>query len=208
VLAESRDDGWTFKSSSAETIREHDAYSGVRVTVSASLASALVTFHVDVNVGDIVWPPAASVLVPRLLGGQITVRGYSLSMILAEKLVTAVQRGLANTRWRDFADIYVVSGRHVLHADVVRESIRRVATHRAAVLSPLSDILPGFGELAANKWSAWVRKHRLADRLPPSFSTALVDIRKFADPLLRPGPPGSIWDPTMREWSAEDGSTR
>lgn len=30
-------------------------------------------------------------------------------MVLAEKLVTAVQRGTANTRWRDFADVYLLT---------------------------------------------------------------------------------------------------
>jgi hypothetical protein len=55
-------------------------------------------FHVDVNVGDPVWPNPGLVEVPRLLGGVITVTGYPLSMVLAEKIVTALQRGSVNTR--------------------------------------------------------------------------------------------------------------
>jgi hypothetical protein len=53
--------------------------------------------------------------VPRLLGGSITVRGYPLSMVFAEKIVTAVQRGTVNTRWRDYADIVLarLQGRSV-----------------------------------------------------------------------------------------------
>jgi hypothetical protein len=40
----------------AEVIREDDDYSGVRVSMPAALSSARLTLHVDVNVGDPVWP--------------------------------------------------------------------------------------------------------------------------------------------------------
>jgi hypothetical protein len=35
-------------------------------------------------------------------------------MVLAEKIITAVQRGTANTRWRDFVDVYLLTGAHRL----------------------------------------------------------------------------------------------
>jgi hypothetical protein len=43
---------------------------------------------------------------PRLRGGEpIELRGYPIHMVHAEKIVTAIQRGTANTRWRDFGDV-------------------------------------------------------------------------------------------------------
>jgi len=74
----------------AEVIRVGDAYSGVRVSVSGTLASARLLFHVDINVGDPISPAAETVSLPRLLGGELVVTGP-----LAEKIVTAVQRGTA-----------------------------------------------------------------------------------------------------------------
>jgi hypothetical protein len=92
---------------SAETIREESAgYTGVRISLPATLASARVSFHVDVNVGDPIEPAPETTAVPRILGGTIDVLGYSVEMVIAEKLVTAVQRGTANTRWRDFVDLH------------------------------------------------------------------------------------------------------
>jgi hypothetical protein len=38
-------------------------------------------------------------------------------MVLAEKLVTAIDRGQANTRWRDFADVYVLTQAHPVDAN-------------------------------------------------------------------------------------------
>lgn len=38
--------------------------------------------------------------------------GYPLAMVYSEKIVTAVARGTVNTRWRDFADMYLLARRH------------------------------------------------------------------------------------------------
>lgn len=64
------------------------------------------------NVGDPIWPAPRAVELPRLLGGTITVIGYPLPMVFAEKIITALQRGTINTRWRDFADVYLLASRH------------------------------------------------------------------------------------------------
>ena len=65
-------------------------------------------------------------------------------MVLAEKIVTAIQRGTANTRWREGADIYLLSGRHEIDGTQLHKSLVTVAAHRGAALTPLSDV---FGRL-------------------------------------------------------------
>ena len=57
-LPDDQDDGLQFDTSDthAVAIRDEDAYSGVRVTLGAQLATAKMRFHVDVNVGDPIWP--------------------------------------------------------------------------------------------------------------------------------------------------------
>ena len=107
IVAEGLEDGLDFDDGSlrAEEIRQEAAYAGVRVHMVASLASARIPLHVDVNFGDPIWPGATQAILPRLLGGTLTVRGYPDHMVLAEKIVTAVDRGPENTRWRDFVDI-------------------------------------------------------------------------------------------------------
>ncbi len=104
-LAEDADDGLTFDMNTvtAELIREENEYSGVRVSVRAHLATAVEPFHIDLNVGDPIWPAPGEVLLPKLLGGEIRLLGYPMTMVLAEKAVTALQRSTANTRWRDLA---------------------------------------------------------------------------------------------------------
>jgi hypothetical protein len=104
----SLDDGIEFDSQRpvAEVIREEDEYSGIRVTLDGRLSRAAIRLHVDVNIGDPIWPEPQYVSLPRLLEGVLQVRGYPLEMVLAEKVATAIARGTANTRWRDFVDLY------------------------------------------------------------------------------------------------------
>ncbi len=113
------EDGLAFEGSSASgvIIRDEDEYSGVRVSLTAKLASANVPLYVDVNVGDPISPAPQEISLPRLLGAPVALRGYPTAMVHAEKILTAVSRGTANTRWRDFGDVYSLSGLHSIDGD-------------------------------------------------------------------------------------------
>lgn len=152
-------------------IREDDQYSGVRVTLTVDLHTAKLSVKVDVNVGDPIWPAPEDVALPRLLTEEsLILRGYPLHMVLGEKLVTAIDRGSANTRWRDFADIYLLSRHHPVAGADLAEATLRVADHRGVELAPLTEVLDGLAGLAQSRWVAWRAKQDLTDRLPEAFS--------------------------------------
>jgi hypothetical protein len=184
----------------AESIREGDVYSGVRVTITGGLSAAKLAFHVDVNVGDPVWPAPQRIVLPRLLKGQIVLTGYPLPMVHAEKVLTAVQRGVANTRWRDFADVYALARRHDVDGDEMAAAIARVAEYRQVRLAPLRQILDGYAARAQPRWAGWRRKHRLDDRLPQQFDDVLQLITTFADPALTGAAAGRVWRAAELAW--------
>jgi Nucleotidyl transferase AbiEii toxin, Type IV TA system len=136
---------------------------------------------------------------PAFSGG-ITVRGYPLSMVLAEKIVTAVQRGTVNTRWRDNADVALLSAAHDVNGDELVASIDVVARHRNATLTSLAEALAGYVEIAQNKWSAWVRKQRLTDRLDQDFARVLQDVLTFAGPAVSGAIKGLTWAHRVGRW--------
>jgi hypothetical protein len=198
------DDGLEFDpgASLAQVSREDDDYSGVRVTVPCRLATAAVDFHVDVNVGDPIWPGPAEVLIPRVLGGEpLRVRGHPVTMVLAEQIVTALQRGTANTRWRDFVDVLALSRRHPIDAREFSGAIRTVAEHRRATVQPLSGVLRGLPALAQPQWAAWRRRRRMEGTAPASFAQVVADIAAFADPVLSADELDAVWDPASAKWN-------
>lgn len=201
ILAQPRGDGWVFGEPTHEQIREADAYSGSRLTVPCSLASARLRLQVDVNFGDPVHPPPELVRVPRLLGGFIEVAGYPIVMIHAEKLVTMLQREVATTRWRDFADVLLLSESHDLVGRELLGAVKVVARFRSIELSPLSRALAGLAQVAQTRWSVWVRKQGMAARLPLALSDVLDAIQRFADPVFDRSVESAHWDHRVRRWT-------
>ncbi len=189
----------------AETIREESAgYTGVRISLPATLASARVSFHVDVNVGDPIQPAPETIAVPRILGGTIDVLGYSVEMVIAEKLVTAVQRGTANTRWRDFVDLHrIVRSRPLPGAQLVA-STRLVGDYRQATLVPLRAVLDGYGAVAQPRWAAWRTKQKLEDEAPERIDEIVDSLAEFADRILDGTAERLIWDPSESAWRGGD----
>ena len=197
------DDGLDFDTSgaTAQVIREGDQYSGVRVSLAAGLHTARLTVKVDVNVGDPIWPASEDVTLPRLLSDEpLILRGYPLHMVLAEKLVTATDRGVANTRWRDFADIYLLSRHHPVDGTDLAEAILRVADHRGVELAPPTEVLDGFAELAQSRWLAWRAKQDLTDRLPEVFADVVNAVTAFGGPVATGAAAGANWKPEGTTW--------
>lgn len=79
----------------AIVLRDQELYAGVRVTMPCTLAVAKVAFHIDVNSGD----PIA----PRPTNVAPTGHGPCREDRHRDRAWNA------NTRWRDFVDIYLLS---------------------------------------------------------------------------------------------------
>jgi hypothetical protein len=207
-LPDGLDDGLAFdlEDIRAETIREGDAYGGVRVRLVARLATAREPFHVDVNVGDPIWPAPADVALPRLLvAAPILLRGYPREMVLAEKIVTVIQRGQANTRWRDFGDIYQLTRHYAFRASDIRRALQTVAEFRDVELSALGEMLDGYAEIGQPRWAPWRAKLQLTEILPADFRDALEALRAFADPILTSAATDSAtWNPELGVWEHAD----
>lgn len=204
IATSNQNDGIVFdvEAATAIIIRDEDEYSGVRVSMSASIHTAQIPFHIDVNVGDPIVPGVKNVKIPRLLNNltHIELLGYPVSMVLAEKIVTLVQRGTANTRWRDFGDIYELSRKHSILFSELKTSVNAVAEYRLVELAVLREELTGFAEIGQAKYENWRRKQDRLE-LPEIFGELLQAIYIFSDPVID-GNAGaySSWDPFSLSW--------
>jgi hypothetical protein len=167
---------------------------------TGTLSVAKLTFHVDVNIGDPIWPALQRVVLPRLLDGHLALTGYPLPMVYAEKLVTAVQRGVANTRWRDFADVYTLARRHDVDGRQLMTAMDQVAQYRQVRLAPLAQVLDRYPTLGQRRWAAWRRKQRLDDRLPDVFGQVLAGVIAFADPAIGHTVDDHTWKANEGAW--------
>jgi hypothetical protein len=121
-------------------------------------------------------------------------------MVHAEKIVTMLDRGLVNTRWRDFADVYALSDRHSVRAEDLRASFEKVGEHRDVKLVPLAQALDDLPGLARSAWRTWRRREQTADVVPDDFADVLEAVTRFADPILTGEVAEGAWLPAERVW--------
>jgi len=105
-------------------------------------------------------------------------------MVLAEKIVTAIARGSANTRWRDFVDIHELVRRHDIDGRTLRESVLRRGQHREVAPVSLRLVLADYAALAQRRWLAWLKKAANRIEGPSRISTVLDLVALFADPVI------------------------
>lgn len=199
------DDGVEYQTGTATSriIRDQALYPGLRVAMDTAIATATVKFRLDVSFGDPVTPPASQIALPSLRPGLEPVRvlGYPVETVLAEKLATAIALGPANTRVRDYADVYALTGRHAIPHRAARRAFLATATYRGIPVERLSDAIGNFAGLRSQAFSAYRSGLGEAGLSLPSDLSALVDaVTAFADPLAMDAGE-AIWQPAKRLWA-------
>jgi len=165
---EAEDDGLTFDpaSVSAERIKEDQQYEGVRVTCRAQLGQARIDLQIDVGFGDAVVPAPATIQYPAMLGfGAPVLRTYHRETVVAEKYQAMVMLGIANSRMKDFFDIWTLANGFEFDGASLCRSIGATFTRRNTALpnAPPLALTAEFGTDAAKvrQWEAFIKKSKL-----------------------------------------------
>lgn len=199
------EDGVEFRTetTTARTIRDEALYAGVRVAMDARIATATVKFRIDVNFGDPITPAPQRITLPTLRPDTAPIRilGYPIATVLAEKIASAITLGAANTRVRDYADIYTLTGRHDITHAAARDALLATAEFRQTALVPLSSAIDNLVELRQRTYTAY-RTSLGADGedLPERFGDLVAAVTAFADPLVDPERNNTAWHATDRRW--------
>ena len=204
IALEVTDDGVVFDvgSLAVAPIREDQEYGGVRVEMVARVTAARVRLQIDVGFGDAVTPPPVRMDLPVLLDFPMPrLLVYPRETVVAEKLDAIVQFGTANSRMKDFYDLFVLARGFEFDGALLVRAIRATFERRK---TPLPAELPTglTNEFAADpgkatQWMAFGRKSGVHDA--PDLRTTITTIVAFAeDPLAaaaRGLPFGGRWLP-------------
>ena len=103
------DDEVLFKIISIKDIRLEDEYGGFRLNILSKLDNNKTYITVELTTGDVITPREIKYNYNSIFEDKkIPIMSYTLETILAEKFQTVVNRGLLNTRLKDFYDIYIL----------------------------------------------------------------------------------------------------
>ncbi|MFQ5463189.1 MAG: nucleotidyl transferase AbiEii/AbiGii toxin family protein [Phycisphaerae bacterium] len=183
------DDGMSFDANSvtAAPIRGEHTYAGIRLRIATQLGSARLNLQVDVGFGDVVTPEAGTETYPTLLDQPAPrLRMYSPESVIAEKLEAMVSLGMANSRMKDYYDIWVLLQQFNLDDTVLAAAIRATFDRRRTAI-PSSTPLALTDEFAVDpdkqrQWFGFLRRSGLPDA--HELATVVKTLRARLLPLL------------------------
>lgn len=181
------DDGQTIDPATvtAAHIKEDQDYEGVRVGCRAQLGRARINLQIDVGFGDVVVPPPAMVTYPAMLEFPAPVlRAYPRETVAAEKFQAMVMLGIANSRMKDFFDLWTLANGFTFDGASLCRAIRATFKRWKTALptAPPLALTPEFGaDMAKSKqWGAFIRKSKL------DAGVTLEEVCAFLDGFLTP----------------------
>ena len=185
------DDGLAFDAGSvrAEPIREDQIYDGLRVRVAGRLGTARIQLQIDVGFGDAVRPPPRRLSFPTLLEMPAPVlKSYPPEAVVAEKVQAMVALGMANSRMKDFYDLWTLATKFPFEGRVLTDAVRATFTRRRTPLptdEPLALTVVFAGDAAKQvQWKAFVRRGRLR-RDDPTLPVVIDVLRTFLLPPIQ-----------------------
>ena len=163
------EDGIAFDPTSVKgsVIRKEAGYGGVRIDLRAKLDGARIALQVDIGFGDAVTPAPETVSYPVLLEDLPApqLRSYPKYTVVAEKFHAVCLLGMANTRMKDYFDLWVLLAEDALETAELRRAVEATFDRwRLAMPSTLpSGLSDAFVQDVAKQrqWAAFLKKNRL-----------------------------------------------
>jgi hypothetical protein len=180
-------DGLKFVS---ETLRLSEAqleaeYHGISAAFSAQLFTAKLPMRIDFGFSDTILPHPAKVKYPTLLDFPAPeLRGYTPQTSIAEKFESIIRLGFANTRMKDFYDIWLLIQQFDFDRQELRGIIHQVLENRgtSAEALPIAFLESLYDNpIKKDKWNAFLRD---ISHESISLERVMGDLRTFFTGVL------------------------
>ena len=182
-------DGLSYQASTinGERIKPDQEYEGVRIQFLVLLERARIPIQIDIGFGDAITPGPTPLKFPSMLGFPTpTIATYPRATVVAEKLQAMVQLGIANSRMKDFFDLWILSQHFEFAGDEVVKAIRATFDRRRTQVPddiPFALTDKFFNDAIKQKqWKAFL-KNMEAESVPP-MSEVFGGLRQFLMPLI------------------------
>ncbi len=182
-------------------ITEFKEYHGVNVSIMGYLDRTRVPVSIDISFGDVIYPERVQMKFPVLLNMAVPeVYVYSIYSVIAEKFEAIVSLGFANSRYKDFYDIYALACTYNLKGIELRCAIIETFAHRHTNFCDIVAFEPDFvkDSIGQNRWNAFIKKKKAM--LQISFSEAMDLIKGVLEPVVISIKSETLFD---KEWNKE-----
>lgn len=175
-----------------ETLKLEEAqldavYRGISAAFSAHLFTAKLPMRIDFGFSDTILPNPAKIKYPTLLDFPAPeLNGYTPQTSIAEKFESIIRLGFANTRMKDFYDIWLLIQQFDFDHQELKEIIQQILINRGtnAEMPPIA-FLESFYDnpIKKDKWSAFLRD---ISHEQISLEKVVDDLKAFFTNVLEP----------------------
>lgn len=176
-------DDVVFTVKSIEPIRKDDIYGGYCVRLDAVYDTIVTPLSIDVSTGDVITPGAVKYEFSGIFDEDIRISlwGYNIETIIAEKVETILRRGVFTTRPRDYYDVYILGTMQKYDKETCKEALKATAEHRGSAeqISNVESILKQISESNDLKdmWKKYQKKFAYASDI--SYENVLKVLKKI-----------------------------
>ena len=148
-------------------IREEDQYGGFRAVLNVKVDTIRENFQIDIATGNPITPKPIVYKYHPILGDSfVNVWSYNIETVIAEKLETILRRAEANSRIRDYYDLYLIytKGWNDVKINDLRKAVDKTFEKRnytgniEEVVAILKD-----SEIIKNRWNLYKKKYEYAN---------------------------------------------
>lgn len=186
-------------------ITEFKEYHGVSVSIIAYLDRTKVPVSIDIGFGDIIYPDRVKMDFPVLLDMEVPeIFAYSISSVISEKFEAIVSLGDANSRYKDFYDIFILADRYDFDGIELKEAIRETFEHRGTGFDDIFAFTDDFlvSEIHQSRWKAFLKKKKALVNVELEKVVSLIKtmLLPIVDSIVSGTEYASKWDHTLRSW--------
>ena len=159
-------DNAILKLTSISSIRDIDEYGGYRVTIHIKIENIKEVIQIDIATGDPITPGAINYkYLPILADEVIYLWTYNIETVLAEKLETILSRAEANSRTRDYYDVYMICEMYLESINIIdlKEAVRKTFEKRkynGNIINTLKVVEESV--ILLNRWQSYSTKYNYA----------------------------------------------
>ena len=187
ILSIDAGDGLEFDHASLTVgpIRKDQVYGGMRLKTTAFLEKTKIPITIDIGFGDALGDSDYTIDYASLLDfPAASVRAYSPETIIAEKFQAVVALGTANSRMKDFYDLWALPRAIKLDQPVLRRTLEKTFDQRRTKVPDVRP--PGLSQEFANeatKSAQWQTYAKATDVDGVSLSEIVDEIWKYLEPI-------------------------
>jgi hypothetical protein len=191
-----------------ERIKEDADYQGLRIKLAGFLDRSRHILQFDIGFGDVIVPKPVDMTYPSLLDMEPPhLKAYTLESVIAEKFQAGVYLAEANSRMKDFYDIYELCSTFDFEGSTLYEAITQTFERRKTEMPEVPTIFKDTFPLLADKQTQWrAFQRRLGVALDKDFPAVMTAIKYFLMPvygaLFRKEPFSGHWDMAVQVWKS------